>query len=413
MSTGRSEEEREAARQARIARRIGIGDPEPLDLEPLEPPEPPPPRQGRPPRTRRPPRAPRASRRRRRAGALVVLGAAIVIVAVAGWFLVSLFQPGQGDGTGRVGVQVPRGSTPREIGDLLATRGVVDSGFFFSLRTSLSGKRSELRSGSFALKRDMSYAAALDVLTTVPKAAPTVALTIPEGRSIREEIPKLAGADVRGSYARAAADHRLIDPSRYGAPGGRRNAEGFLFPATYELRRPPQARALVIKQLAAFRANLANVDLRFAHRKNLTVYDVLIIASMVEREAQVAAERPLIASVIYNRLKQHIPLGIDATTRYALDDWTRPLITRDFPRSGAYDTRHRQGLPPTPIGSPGLSSIRAAAHPARTRFLFYVVQPGRCGHHAFSTTAAQFNRDVARYNAARDANGGRSPTTCR
>jgi uncharacterized YceG family protein len=153
--------------------------------------------------------------------------------------------------------------------------------------------------------------------------------------------------------------------------------------------------------------------MRAARHVNLTVYDVVTIASLVEREAQVASERPLIASVIYNRLHEHIPLGIDATIRFVTGNWTKPLTESQLHTSSAYNTRMRAGLPPGPIGNPGLASLRAAAHPAGGGFLYYVVKPGTCGRHAFSTTYAQFQRDSDRYNQARNAAGGRSPTTCK
>jgi len=219
-------------------------------------------------------------------------------------------------------------------------------------------------------------------------------------------------AGLRGSYLAASRRSPDLDPHRYGAPKGA-SLEGFLFPATYELlRRKATAKQLVAEQLAAFKQKLATVDLSYARRKNLTTYDVLIIASMVEREVAVAKERPLVAAVIYNRLHQGIPLGIDATLRYALHDWTHPLRVSQLETDTPYNTRKHQGLPPGPIGNPGLASIQAAAHPAKVDYLFYVVKPGTCGQHAFSSTDAQFERDVARYNAARDAAGGKSPTKC-
>jgi uncharacterized YceG family protein len=188
---------------------------------------------------------------------------------------------------------------------------------------------------------------------------------------------------------------------RLGAPRDARSLEGFLFPATYEMITGARASDLVERQLDAFRENLAKVDLRTARRRNLTRYDVLIIASMVEREAQLAKERPLIAAVMHNRLKEGIPLGIDATIRYQINNWERPLRVSELERDTPYNTRTRRGLPPTPIGNPGLASIRAAANPARTKYLFFVRKPGKSGEHAFSSTNSQFERDVARYQASR------------
>jgi UPF0755 protein len=154
------------------------------------------------------------------------------------------------------------------------------------------------------------------------------------------------------------------------------------------------------------------VSLSFARSKNLTVFDVVTIASMVEREVEVPRERPLVAAVIYNRLRAGMPLGIDATLRFALNDWTSPLTVSQLASATPYNTRNHQGLPPGPIGNPGLASLQAAAHPAKVPYLFYVVKPGTCGQHAFSSTDAQFQRDVRRYNDARAAAGGKSPTKC-
>ena len=129
---------------------------------------------------------------------------------------------------------------------------------------------------------------------------------------------------------------------------------------------------------------------------------MLIIASLVEREAQLDKERPLIASVIYNRLRDGMPLGIDATIRYETRNWQRPIRQSELDADTPYNTRLRRGLPPTPIGNPGLKSIKAAARPAKTDYLFFVRKPGKTGEHAFSSTNAQFERDSARYQASRE-----------
>ena len=134
-------------------------------------------------------------------------------------------------------------------------------------------------------------------------------------------------------------------------------------------------------------------------------------ASLVEREVQVPKERRLVASVIYNRLRQGMPLGIDATVRFVTGNWERPLRESELANPSPYNTRLRPGLPPGPIGSPGLASIKAAAHPARTGYLFYVVKPGGNGAHTFSRTDAEFQRDVARYNRERKRRGGKSPAS--
>ena len=348
-------------------------------------------------------------RRRIGIGGPIALALVLATVAVL-WFLLSLYQPTHGKGHGRVSVTIPRGGGLSDIARRLDSAGVISSKFFFELRARLSGHTSDLKPGVYSLRKDMSYSAVLDKLVKgVPRRV--IEVTIPEGRARGEIGPLLKQDGVKGSYLRASIRSPLLNLRRYGAPHGA-TLEGFLFPATYQLKRGAGARTLVEKQLRAFKQNFAKVGMSYAHRKNLTPFDVVTIASMVEREAQLPRERPLIASVIYNRLKQDIPLGIDATIRYATGNWSRPLRVSQLHIASAYNTRTHQGLPPGPIGNPGLASLKAAAHPAHTRYLFYVVKPGTCGEHSFSSTDAQFQRDVARYNAARAKKGGKSPTTC-
>ena len=117
--------------------------------------------------------------------------------------------------------------------------------------------------------------------------------------------------------------------------------------------------------------------------------------------------------MIYNRLKAKIPLGIDATTRYQFNNWQTPITASQLQSASGYNTRKNQGLPPTPIGNPGLASIRAAANPSRRDYLFFVVKPCGNGAHVFSSTNAQFLKDEAAYNAARDKNGGKDPSRCK
>jgi len=174
------------------------------------------------------------------------------------------------------------------------------------------------------------------------------------------------------------------------APRRRTNLEGFLFPATYDFLAKTTSRQLVGAQLQAFCQNWRSVDLEYAKSKNLTPYDVLTIASMVEKEAQVAAERPLIAAVIYNRLHNRMPLGIDATLRYGLHIApTQSILQSQLDSDSPYNTRKVPGLPPTPIANPGLASIRAAAHPANVDYLYFVRKPDKI-HHFFTASDTAF-----------------------
>lgn len=164
--------------------------------------------------------------------------------------------------------------------------------------------------------------------------------------------------------------------------------EGFLFPDTYDFDRKTTSAQLVNVQLQEFAAKWKTLDLSYAKSKNLTSYDVLTIASMIEKEAVAPADRPKVARVIYNRLHLGMTLGIDATIRYALHiPGTKSLTQSDLANPTPYNTRLHAGLPPTPIANPGLASMEAAAHPANGPWLYFVAEPDKV--HTFFTASAQ------------------------
>ena len=176
-----------------------------------------------------------------------------------------------------------------------------------------------------------------------------------------------------------------------------RTLEGFLFPDTYNFDRTSTSAFLAGEQLTTFRQEWRKLDLSYARSKNLTPYDVLTIASMVEGEAQVPKERPLVAAVIYNRLHAQMPLGIDATLRYGLHiSPTQSLTQSELHNPTPYNTRVHLGLPPTPIDNPGFASLQAAAHPAHVDYLYFVRKPDH-RHHYFTANYQDFLRHEAEY----------------
>jgi uncharacterized YceG family protein len=243
--------------------------------------------------------------------------------------------------------------------------------------------------------------------TTAPVAKPTILrIVFPEGFTRKEMVtrvaevrqiaktkrnvtPKLSG----NGYAKASKAAAVPAAFRRQAKG----IEGFLFPATYEFTPKTTSARLVADQIEHFETNWRKVDLADAKKKNLTPYDVLIIASMIEKETIAPDERPKVAAVIYNRLKAGMPLGIDATIRYGLDvPGTEPLRVSQLESDNPYNTRNRQGLPPTPIANPGLASIQAAAHPAKVDYLYFVRKPDMV-HHFFTASESEFFAKACEY----------------
>jgi uncharacterized YceG family protein len=394
---GPSMAERATAGRDALRRRVSRGDGE-----------------GRPPRAPSEPRDPAAFRRRR----FLALGAALVGVLLL-WFLVAFFQPFAGDGAGEgtVSVEIPEGADAGEIAKILDEKGVVSSGQLFELRLKLAGKSDKIQAGNYTLASGMSYGTAIDRLTGADTGG-VITVTIPEGLS-RDQIasdvlPEGVSSDEYVQQTEAVPPG--FDPAQYGAKPAdlalaQSPLEGFLFPATYELQEGQGVPALIQQQLAAFKQNIARVDMSYAKKKNLTVYDILIIASMVDKEVQVPSERPLVAAVIYNRLNQGIPLGIDATTRYETKNFDQPITQAQLDANTPYNTRLNAGLPPTPIGNPGLDAIKAAAAPSRENFIYFVVKPGTCGEHSFTASEKEFERLAAEYQQALQEKGG-SPTEC-
>jgi UPF0755 protein len=248
--------------------------------------------------------------------------------------------------------------------------------------------------------------------TTTPSTTAAVAppkpfrIVFPEGFTRREMAARVtAVAQIarreRGKRVRlneqaylAATTRPRLEPNFGAKP---LPLEGFLFPATYDFTARTTSPQLVASQLKAFRTNWAKLNLAYAKSKNLTPYDVLIIASMIEKETPAPEERQLVSAVIYNRLHARMPLGIDAALRYGLDiPGTESIHKSQLANPTSYNLRLHSGLPPTPIGSPGLASLQAAAHPAKVNYLYFVAKPDK-KHHFFTASAAAFEKYKAEH----------------
>jgi UPF0755 protein len=283
---------------------------------------------------------------------------------------------------------VHEGASGSEVVDALHEQGVVRCGQVSKWLLRRSGLEDRFRAGTFELTTNMTPDEAFEVLTTPPRPVPTVRLTIPEGyrlTQIAERVEEELGITAERFLEAAGSGEWSLPPY---LPEGDESIEGFLFPETYFVREDSDADGVIQRLLDQFGHEAEALPWDNAEALGVTPYEVVIIASMIEREAALDRERPVIAGVIYNRLKIGMTLGIDATLLY--DDPTPDgqLSFSDLESDSPYNTRINAGLPPTPIASPGRASLAAALDPADTRFLFYVLC-GSDGHHAFGETAAE------------------------
>lgn len=334
---------------------------------------------------------------------LGVMGAGALLAAVV--FVTSLYQPMEPGSRREVIVDIPPGATTAEIGAILAEHGLIKSQGVFRVLARLARRDGRLKAGEYRLSPGMSLAAILDKLERGEVVSRTV--TVPEGLTA-EEIARLL--ESRGYAAREEAlsafrDAAVLEEVFGAAPPGsdgpdvRYPLEGYLFPDTYRFTGHPSARELAVMMVRRLRAAWTpEMDAR-ARELGIGLHEVLTLASIVEREARVDGERPVIAGVYWNRLRLGMRLDADPTVRYALRKQSAPLTRDDLSVPSPYNTYRRTGLPPGPIASPGMASIKAVLHPAAVPYLYFVARPD--GTHDFSVTLAEHNRKVARLSRGR------------
>ena len=289
----------------------------------------------------------------------------------------------------KVTVTIPPGATAGQIAQLLEDAGVVSSANDFVERIVADGEGEGFKPGTYALRTNEEYDRIVFQLNSGP-SADAARLTIPEGYAIWDIKAEVRDVGIKPKQYQAALDAHQ-SPKGFLANGEQAaTLEGFLFPATYDVAVPADADALVADQVSAFSDNWASVDMTYASSKNLTNYDVLKIASLIEREAQASDDRAKIASVIYNRLRADMSLGIDASVQYGVGSWDE-LTGTDLQSDSPYNLRRFKGLPPTPICNPGLASMQAAANPAKTDYLYYyAIKDDPQGRHWFTNNYDDF-----------------------
>lgn len=309
--------------------------------------------------------------------------------------------------TGRqVDYTLAKGSSAATVGDDLQRLGVVRSARQFQLLVSLMGLDDKLSAGDYSLPAGSSAATAIDAVT-VKENVPVLRVTFPEGLRYEEmaDVAERAGFGLRQQFVDAVRTAQL-PPDLAGVLPAGADLQGYLFPDTYIMpvgSTPAQLVALMLKTFA-LRFTPALREAAAAH--GLTVHQSVTMASIVEREAQLAAERPLIAGVFMNRLRNNDTLGADPTVQFALASnpanvakygwWKKELTDADLKTQSPYNTRLNPGIPPGPIASPGLDSLAAAANPATTKYYYFVADAKTGdGSHLFAETFEEHERNIA------------------
>ena len=328
---------------------------------------------------------------------LLALGVVVIVLAVAAAGIFVWVQR-QIDPSGPQGseieLEVASGSTTEDIGHLLEDNDVITSAMVWNYWTRLEGV-GPFEAGSFVFRQHSSFQEAVDVLDAGPKPPELQRVTIPEGLTVAEIVTRLADPTTGVDRWDAGALQDAIDSpdirSKY-QPDDVTSMEGMLFPDTYEIDDKTDERTFVRRLVTQLDTNLDALDVETgAAALGVSPYQIVVVASLVEEEAKVPEDRAKIARVIYNRLEQGIPLGIDATSRYQAVLEGRSRDDVDFESDSPYNTRRVAGLPPTPIAAAGRASLEAALNPEPGKWIYYVLKDAE-GHHAFLETAREFQK---------------------
>ena len=332
-------------------------------------------------------------------GTLVVLGVFFALAGVGAWSLLYRAETAVPAGDS-VPLTIEKGSSTAAIGRTLAEAGVIDNANMFRLRARLAEVDGQMKAGDYTFTTGMDYPAVFNKLTTGPQKGFTT-VTIPEGfviEKIAQRLEEQAGIPAQEFLALAndgAPEFAQEHPYLAGAFGD--SLEGFLFPKTYRVPEGATARDVISMMLRQFDKEIATIDMSPAVQRGQSLEEIVIIASIIEREASVAKERPKVASVIYNRLAKNMRLEIDATVEYVLPGNRFRLRYKDLEIESPYNTYRNFGITPGPISNPGLASIEAAVRPANTEYIYYVLTSPD-GSHTFTSTWAEHQaaREVSR-----------------
>lgn len=310
-----------------------------------------------------------------------------------------------GGGGAAARVVIPSGVTFRAAADSLEQAGLISSSRFFRFYAKLSGRDRALKPGTYLLERDLSWGGLLDALTEGRGIVHT--FTIPEGFAIADMTPTIARATGVPAESLLVAMSDSALRTRVGAIGP--TLEGYLFPDTYTFPDGATARDIVSALVRRFEDIWQEEwDTRLSALA-LTRHEIVTLASIVEKEARVAEERPVIAAVYLNRLRRGMRLQADPTVQYALGKHVERVLYRHLEIDSRYNTYRYAGLPPGPIASPGAASLEASLFPANVPYLYFVAHPD--GHHEFRTTFAEHSaavREMRREARRRQAADGGS-----
>jgi UPF0755 protein len=325
-----------------------------------------------------------------------LFAAVIAAVISAGAFLQYVFYGMPAGESLPTQIRVEQGDSLTTVVRKLRDQKIISNGLFFSLWARLNGADKKIHQGLYQFEANVTAREVLDRLVSGKGIFQTV--TIPEGLTVKEIAALLEKMQIanKEKFLVAAADPNLLA----GLGLQDKGIEGYLFPSTYNFVPETPERDILLTMAEQFRKVLQPILDQRDGASGLTTHEILILASIIEKETGVEAERPLVSAVFHNRLKHQMPLQSDPTVIYGLKDFNGNLTRKDLNDPNSYNTYRITALPPGPICNPSLSSIRAALHPAEVPYLYFVSKND--GTHLFSETIEAHNHAVKTYQPVRE-----------
>ncbi|KXG76767.1 endolytic transglycosylase MltG [Thermotalea metallivorans] len=319
-------------------------------------------------------------------GFVVTIAALAIFAMAAAFYYQQSIGPVNVQESKTILVEIPKGASTIKIAQILKEKGLIKNNLSFRMLSKLSKVEGKMQAGIYQLKNSMDAREIIKVLTSGDVVKDTVKFTIPEGFELRQIVDRLEGMGLidRKRFIELVQHGEFHYKFLEGVPQGENRLEGFLFPDTYEISKNAFEEEIIKKMLERFDAVFKEEYYQRAKQLNMSVHEVVTLASIIEREAKLDKERPLVSSVFHNRLKKGMLLQSCATVQYVLGERKENLSLKDIDIDSPYNTYKNIGLPPAPIASPGKASIEAALYPAQTDYYYFVAKTN--GEHAFSKT---------------------------
>ncbi len=342
---------------------------------------------------------PTGMRRKRRSNAgPLILGVLLVLLVLGAIFAIYFAETGE-EGVRTpdepVEVEVVKGDTLSDVATSLEEAGIIKSAFVFKLQARFEGYGTEIQTGRYTFEPGLETEEIFRKLSA-GEATPTIVVSIPEGLTLQETARTVAAdsgvkvQEVEEAARRTDYGYAFLEGSEI------KSTEGYLFPAKYDFEKGVTAGQIVDRLLGQYLLETQNMNVAGAKKRlGLSEHQLVTVASLIEKEAASPEEKPLVASVIYNRLDRDMPLQIDATIQYALGGAKANLSLVDLKVDSPYNTYERKGLPPGPICSPSRDSLEAAMNPDQTKFLYYVLEADGQAHF-FTSNYGDFLRAKAK-----------------